>query len=820
MNKFVFLDNPSSSGRVIGGSNSTNILDLSESKEDRNINIVIQDNIVSGSSGNLKVRINGRVLVNSVDPSNYYYVGRKGKMDEILCMDHSTPSTRHEVIVDSGGVDNGEKDVVENCKKVIILPYTTVKGGKSNCTFYVETGGYKGRDLRSEIVGGTGTIFFPEFDLLSDCDQITYSTSSNTLSLKINFGQNNRFTLDIKNYVEQSSNKPHFVLIDKNGSNIVPKVEKLDSSTIRINSFELHSEHSLDNFGNVETHYKKILKNNKDYKVLGVIRGKTQGQDNSIVPHIVFGSSGDDLIHLDQGTMFVRGGRGRDVYVIADDINKKEVKIDNHSDDEKADTLFMPEVEKDFSVQQCDLHLNYSNTDIQVKNYLQDRNYRHLIVMNNKGEAFIPYVQSMSCSSSGKGKLVPFLQATQTQNMFLLPKDFQGDHVVIDSRLEDIKKYKYKDDLLLMRESEIPFIIRIEEFYTDRSKWKSISYSLWNNNDFVPSSGLLENVDNVMEYNDYERIVKEYIEDFSNSTSVIQHNQKLDKNVSTSVGQDEERIGVMILKNITPNRVEVLSSGTDLIFRDKKSNHTININNWDNSESYRIYRLEFDLGLEPIKIQRLNRFRLPEVKKIQGLIDIASEGYQNRSKYTPKVENDFKCLVSIDGFVNKNPTYQCLGFSSLQDQVNFVEGFCSLEQLSEFRGNLNSTQISALSRTLQNNLLLSGYDQDVINQCSKLMMNEESNQQNKISSRVKSIIKMELENSMLNNSPLTSSPTNGICNLDKKLCGEAMKEAVSDVYEKVDTKKMLRLIHDCSSITQSVQGYVAVFDAMQKKNDL
>ncbi|MFP3022386.1 MAG: hypothetical protein ACEY3K_05485, partial [Wolbachia sp.] len=32
--------------------------------------------------------------------------------------------------------------------------------------------------------------------------------------------------------------------------------------------------------------------------------------------------------------------------------------------------------------------------------------------------------------------------------------------------------------------------------------------------------------------------------------------------------------------------------------------------------------------------------------------------------------------------------------------------------------------------------------------------------------------------------------------------------------------KMLRLIHDCSSITQSVQGYVAVFDAMQKKNDL
>ncbi|MFP3031300.1 MAG: hypothetical protein ACEY3M_09255, partial [Wolbachia sp.] len=79
VNKFVFLDTPSSSGKVVGGRNSTNILDLSEAKKDRNINVAIQDNIVSG---NLKVRINGRVLVNSVDPSNYYYVGRKSKVDE------------------------------------------------------------------------------------------------------------------------------------------------------------------------------------------------------------------------------------------------------------------------------------------------------------------------------------------------------------------------------------------------------------------------------------------------------------------------------------------------------------------------------------------------------------------------------------------------------------------------------------------------------------------------------------------------------------------------------------------------------------------
>ncbi|MFP3026747.1 MAG: hypothetical protein ACEY3L_11100, partial [Wolbachia sp.] len=357
-------------------------------------------------------------------------------MDEILCMGHSTPFTRHEVIVDSGGVEGSERDIVENCKEVILSPYTTVLGREGSYTFYVRVTNLKGKNLHSEInAKGTGTVVFSEFDLLSDCDQITYSTDSNTLSLKINFGQDNQFTLDIKNYVEQSNNKPHFVLIDKNGSNIVPKIEKSDSSIIKINSFELHSEYSLDNFDDVETHYKKILNNNKDYKILGVIRGKTQNQNNSVVPHMVFGSSGDDVIHFDQGTMFARGGKGSDMYVIADDISNKEVKIDNHSDDEKADTLFMPEVEKDFLVQQCNLHLNYNNTGIQVKNYLQDRNYRHLVIMNKKGEAFIPDIQSISCSSSGKGKLVPFLQATQTQNMFLLPKDFQDDHVVIDSHL-------------------------------------------------------------------------------------------------------------------------------------------------------------------------------------------------------------------------------------------------------------------------------------------------------------------------------------------------------------------------------------------------
>ncbi|MFP3029960.1 MAG: hypothetical protein ACEY3M_01880, partial [Wolbachia sp.] len=323
VNRFV-VNNIDFSDKIIGGSNSVNILDLSQLKNTV-VGVNVNYRFKPNASGSLKARVNGRWLIDDqIDNNgifNYYYVGRKNKVDEVLCMgysEHFTGTDDRNVIIDSGGgSNNNEKDIIESCRKVIISPYTTVKGGKSNYTFYVKTADYKGRGLYSEIdVDGTGTIIFPEIDLLGDCDQITYSTNSNTLSLKINFGKNNQFTLDVKNYVEQSSSKPHFTLIDKNGSNIVPKIERSDSSTIKITSFELHSERSLDNFDDVESHYKKTLNNNKNYKVFSVIRDRVHNQGNSAVPHMVFGSLEDDVINFDQGTMFARGGGGSDVYFI------------------------------------------------------------------------------------------------------------------------------------------------------------------------------------------------------------------------------------------------------------------------------------------------------------------------------------------------------------------------------------------------------------------------------------------------------------------------------------------------------------------------
>ncbi|RDD34327.1 Phosphocholine transferase AnkX [Wolbachia endosymbiont of Cylisticus convexus] len=124
---------------------------------------------------------------------------------------------------------------------------------------------------------------------------------------------------------------------------------------------------------------------------------------------------------------------------------------------------------------------------------------------------------------------------------------------------------------------------------------------------------------------DYEEVIKEYVIDFTGSVNIT-HNQD---DTLTSVGQ---RVGVVILENVTPDRIRVSSSDTDLVFFDEVSNHVINIKNWNNSESYRISTLEFDSGLEPIIIRRLDKFSLSNVAEIQNLINKASEICQKRAE--------------------------------------------------------------------------------------------------------------------------------------------------------------------------------------------
>ncbi|MCM1002698.1 hypothetical protein DM84_05830, partial [Wolbachia pipientis] len=111
VNRFV-VNNVDFSGKIIGGSNSVNILDLSQLK-DTVIGVNVDYRFKPSVSGSLKARVNGRWLINDqIDNNsifNYYYVGRKNKVDKILCMgysEHFTGIDDRDVIIDSGGGSN------------------------------------------------------------------------------------------------------------------------------------------------------------------------------------------------------------------------------------------------------------------------------------------------------------------------------------------------------------------------------------------------------------------------------------------------------------------------------------------------------------------------------------------------------------------------------------------------------------------------------------------------------------------------------------------------------------------------------------------
>lgn len=68
-------------------------------------------------------------------------------------------------------------------------------------------------------------MIFSETALLNDCNNITYSSSSNTLSFQIPLDQGKTFVLEVKNYLN-ADKIPNFHLVDKHGSNIVPVIQE------------------------------------------------------------------------------------------------------------------------------------------------------------------------------------------------------------------------------------------------------------------------------------------------------------------------------------------------------------------------------------------------------------------------------------------------------------------------------------------------------------------------------------------------------------------------------------------------------------------
>ncbi|MCC8369368.1 MAG: ankyrin repeat domain-containing protein [Rickettsia endosymbiont of Oxypoda opaca] len=740
--KFVFTSDKFL-GQIYLGSNSTNILST-EQLTNEIIGFRIT-NIYSSNTGFSQIILNDRsfaVRYFRYDDAKLHYVARKNKVDNVVCEPfHLTnvhyPGEYHipapHISIDSGGgYSSNRKDSIEDCSTVVVQPFTEVKGGNSTYTFYVKTEGYENQDSSSTInVHGNGTIIFPEISLLKDCDQITYSPVNNTISFRIPLSQNGTFILDVKNYLDRNNNT-NFALIDKYGSNIIPK---LDNNSTVVNRFELHARHSLNNFNIAKDYYREISHTEKDYQVFGVISSVLENKGEEFYKMFI-GSSGTDVINLDKQTVFAEGGEGQDVYITSDTPGENIVTINNKSEDKKFDILSVQSID-DVSLEQEGDDLSFfiekkvNNTneidDVVIENYFLGNEYKHLILVDKNRNSFIPFELNKDVT------LAPFYRASSGENVFMLPVSVK--QAVINNNLEDIEFYRDSNDLLLLEkdtgENPSPLAVILKDFYSNLSKWKDHKiYSRNHNGDYDNYIDLLQKSHEAIDYktHKYESVVKEYIVDFSKSIEIY-HNQN----------GDEEKIGVMILRNISPKQIEVYSNGSDLVLNDKNSNHTVSMKNWYISNSYKISTLEFDLGLNSIKMHKLDRDDSSDSDYLKSKVSYASLLSSNKIFLLgADVEHNLRCVISASS-IDIPEAYITLGFTSFQDQVSFLQN-CDLKEfeLTELKNRINDL-LPEYKNKLLYDLELSSYEQKKIDYYKHLIQDQLFNNTDRIIQVMKDI---------------------------------------------------------------------------------
>ncbi|MFP3021113.1 MAG: ankyrin repeat domain-containing protein [Wolbachia sp.] len=86
---------------------------------------------------------------------------------------------------------------------------------------------------------------------------------------------------------------------------------------------------------------------------------------------------------------------------------------------------------------------------------------------------------------------------------------------------------------------------------------------------------------------------------------------------------------------------------------------------------------------------------------------------------------------------------------------------------------------------------------------------------------IKSVAKEKLKDGMLRNRySSVNELANEIYKSDGKLFDDIIKGVINDVYGRVDTKETLSYVRSHNNAGQRISGYVAVFDAMQRNDDL
>ncbi|WP_157956383.1 ankyrin repeat domain-containing protein [Wolbachia endosymbiont of Folsomia candida] len=640
-------------GRVSGGTaNATNVLDVSQLKSK---GLSYENNIVTTQEAQMTAEnIN-------------HFIGRKAEAEHVDCQ-----NMNNKIVIDSRGGNSGNSDVVSNCRKVIVTGNTKVVSNESDNTFYIKpSAGHA--EIRGE---GKGFVIFSDTALLQRASNISYSSTNNTLSIEIqgNSGNSGTFTLDVQNYLDKENNH-HYLLIDKYGSVIEPIIQQ--NST----HFNLKAEINLTNRDDVAQRYQEISQVNGNYTVYGVVRDLAGN-------NMIFGSEGSDVIPLTQNVTFAQGNEESDVYSLISG-EKANVTINNYDEKKALDILYLPTDSIETNRVEDDLHIATGNVtaNIKVENFFRNSSYRHLTIIDKDKNTFLPWPSKQSYV-----QLVPFFHATKGQYMFLLSaeKVQNNPEVIVDAKLDDIRFYRYGNDLMLMDDQ--PLIVKVENFYGNQYGNFTLNFR---SKEKLSSKQLSELAKIAINYQD--EIRSSYYDSFreyrmSTFNSTIYHNQKFVNGSLTTVEPDDKRVGILLLKD--PADIEVSADNNDLVFA--QNNATFVIKNW-NETDHRISMLRF--GQEDkssIEVRKLDKFDLSEVAEIQAVINKAAQSNaldEQLEKLNGKIVNGLKYLFASNGIANGIDTYSCLGFDSMEDQQEFVAAYSTLYNKEKLKEVLQDSQV-------------------------------------------------------------------------------------------------------------------------------
>lgn len=672
-------------GKIYLSDNSTNIIDVSNLSDDlismeythiypltMNMSIVSANSRsqLYGRSKDLKIR----------------YIGRSNKVDKIVCKQFlynrdgnivDDNIEHNNIIIDSnGGIDSISKDMIQNCSMLIISPNTQVQGGHGNHTIYIKS--YSERNATSWIdVLGRATIIFPELSLLQDII-MEYLVNYNAMYITIPIKQNIKYNLVLKNYLRKD-NSTHYVLIDKYGSNIIPRLDRIKADDI-VKDFEIYGSATGVNITADVNHYKNISHTDYDYNIFGTLNDRY----NNLLK---FGSIGHDIIKVDSNTIYVTGVNGNDIYIISDSSKYNKLYINNAAEDLALDILSIGSVIKDLTVTKTNLSLQLNlvlQLNVTIVDYFVSKEYQHIALMDVDNNLYIPF------DLEEEMRLLPFCHKSFSKNVYIFTNNV--GHAVIDIDKDNIVLYQQGSDLLITEQKADSVNIILKDYYQDKQQW--LDMKLYGYNNATISIIDLHNIEiTVISYQEqYNSVIEEYVVDLSKKSEFISHNQNFYGNNRSSlmlppilVEHNKEKIGMVIFKN-TPLKRLVVYDLADPIFQDKLYNNSLIVGNWSNNPKYQISMFEFDNGLEQERIYVSNKTIAR--MKLNNAID----------RDIDKIDNNIvKALInylklSCSKHNKQNILPEQLRYNFLEEELNYRVGDSNNQSsnLEEIRKYLNS----------------------------------------------------------------------------------------------------------------------------------